>query len=65
MPQPLKKAYADALPSAVHHQPRGMSNRSSVRRRRILDATERYKAPPTETEMEALAKRAAMSPLFV
>jgi aryl-alcohol dehydrogenase-like predicted oxidoreductase len=32
---------------------------------KILDATERYKAPPTEGEMGALATRAAMSPLFV
>jgi len=32
---------------------------------KILDATERYEAPPTETEMEALATRAGMSPLFV
>jgi aryl-alcohol dehydrogenase-like predicted oxidoreductase len=32
---------------------------------KILDATERYHAPPTDAEMEALAKRAEMSPLFV
>jgi aryl-alcohol dehydrogenase-like predicted oxidoreductase len=32
---------------------------------KILDAIERYKAPPTEAEMGALATRAAMSPLFV
>ena len=32
---------------------------------KILDAVERYKAPPTEAEMGALATRAAMSPLFV
>ena len=32
---------------------------------KILDAIERYKAPPTEAEMSALATRAAMTPLFV
>jgi len=32
---------------------------------KILDATERYKAPPTEAEMDALVTRAEMSPLFV
>jgi aryl-alcohol dehydrogenase-like predicted oxidoreductase len=32
---------------------------------KILDATERYKAPPAEAEMGALATRAEMSPLFV
>jgi aryl-alcohol dehydrogenase-like predicted oxidoreductase len=32
---------------------------------KILDAIGRYKAPPTEAEMGALATRAAMSPLFV
>ncbi len=32
---------------------------------KILDATERYTAPPTEAEMDALVTRAAMSPLFV
>lgn len=32
---------------------------------KILDATERYQAPPTEAEMDDLAKRAAMTPLFV
>jgi Predicted oxidoreductases of the aldo/keto reductase family len=32
---------------------------------KILDATERYEAPPTEAEMDALVTRAAMSPLFV
>jgi aryl-alcohol dehydrogenase-like predicted oxidoreductase len=32
---------------------------------KILDAIERYKGPPTEAEMGALAARAAMSPLFV
>jgi aryl-alcohol dehydrogenase-like predicted oxidoreductase len=31
---------------------------------RILDAAERYEAPPSEAEMEAMAARAAMSPLF-
>lgn len=32
---------------------------------KILDATERYEAPPTVAEMDALVTRAAMSPLFV
>jgi len=32
---------------------------------KIIDATERYKAPPAAAEMEALVTRAAMSPLFV
>jgi aryl-alcohol dehydrogenase-like predicted oxidoreductase len=32
---------------------------------KILDATERYKAPPTRADMDALVTRAAMSPLFV
>ncbi|MGZ5477471.1 MAG: aldo/keto reductase [Thermoanaerobaculia bacterium] len=32
---------------------------------KVLDAAERYKAPPAEAEMEALVTRAAMSPLFV
>jgi aryl-alcohol dehydrogenase-like predicted oxidoreductase len=31
---------------------------------RILDAAERYEAPPAEAEMEAMTARAAMSPLF-
>jgi hypothetical protein len=31
---------------------------------RTLDAAERYEAPPAETEMDAMAARAAMSPLF-
>ena len=31
---------------------------------KILDAAERYKAPPAEADMDTLATRAAMSPLF-
>ena len=32
---------------------------------KILDAAERYDAPPADAEMEAMVSRAAMSPLFV
>ena len=32
---------------------------------KVLDAAERYKGPPTDAEMEAMAARLAMSPLFV
>ncbi|MEO8457361.1 MAG: aldo/keto reductase [Chloroflexota bacterium] len=32
---------------------------------KILDATERYKSPPTDAEMSALVQRASMTPLFV
>jgi aryl-alcohol dehydrogenase-like predicted oxidoreductase len=32
---------------------------------KILDATARYKGPPTEAEMRTLVTRSAMSPLFV
>ena len=31
---------------------------------RILAAAERYQTPPAEAEIEAMAMRAAMSPLF-
>jgi hypothetical protein len=31
---------------------------------RVWSSGERYEAPPAETEMEAMAARAAMSPLF-
>lgn len=32
---------------------------------KVLDAAERYQAPPSDAEMEAMAARLAMSPLFV
>jgi len=32
---------------------------------KVLDAAERYQAPPPDAEMEAMASRLAMSPLFV
>ena len=32
---------------------------------KVLDAAERYKAPPSDSEMKHLARRAAMTPLFV
>ena len=32
---------------------------------KVLDAAERYQAPPPDAEMEAMAARLAMSPLFV
>ena len=32
---------------------------------KVLDAAERYKAPPPDDEMEAMTARLAMSPLFV
>jgi aryl-alcohol dehydrogenase-like predicted oxidoreductase len=32
---------------------------------KVLDAAERYKGPPADAEMEAMAARLAMSPLFV
>ena len=32
---------------------------------KVLDAAERYQAPPPDSEMEAMAARLAMSPLFV
>lgn len=31
---------------------------------KILDAAERYATPPAESEMQALAERRAMAPLF-
>jgi hypothetical protein len=31
----------------------------------VLDAAERFQAPPSDAEMEAMVARLAMSPLFV